>query len=372
MHAHRREFLALPALAALAGAGGGRAAATPDDDGRCVVLCTTDGLRWQEVFRGAEEPLLSKSPGGVEDVERLRARFWRETPEGRRAALLPFFWGTIATEGQLYGNRDAGSPATVTNGKNFSYPGYNELLTGAADPRVDSNEKRPNPNVTVLEWLNGREASRGRVAAFGAWDVFPFIINEERSGVPVLAGWEPIGGNDLSERERVLNDLIGTTYRHWDEEVYDSLIFEAALEHLRRRRPRVLYIGLGETDEFAHAGRYDHYLDAAYRYDAALARLWATMQAMPEYAGRTSLVVTTDHGRGDAPEGWKGHGANVPGSEDMWIGVLGPDTPALGMRTGVAPVRQAQVAATVAALVGEDFAAGMPRAAGPIAGAIRR
>jgi hypothetical protein len=372
MRPSRRDFLRLAPAAMLAASARGVTTPRADRETRNVILVTTDGLRWQEVFRGAEESLLSKAPGGVADVEGLKRAFWRDRPEQRRAALLPFFWDVLARHGQLYGNADAGSAAKVTNGKNFSYPGYNELLTGAADPRIDSNDKKPNPNVNVLEWLNAKPAYRGRVAAFGAWDVFPYILHEERSGVPVTAGWEPISGDDLSDRQRLLNDLIASTHRLWGEtEIYDSLMFEAALEHLKRRKPRVLYIAFGETDEFAHEGRYDHYLNSAHRFDASLRRLWDTLQAMPEYAGQTSLVVSTDHGRGDPPDGWKSHGARIPGAENIWIGVLGPDTPALGMRRDCSPVTQSQVAATVAALLGEDFREGRPEAAAPIADAIR-
>ncbi|HEY2944558.1 MAG TPA: phosphoglyceromutase, partial [Vicinamibacteria bacterium] len=149
---NRKQVTALVLLAAA----GALAAAPPERRTANVVLVTTDGLRGQEVFGGAEERLLGKE-GGVEEPEALRRAFWRETPEARREALLPFLWGVVAREGQLYGNAARGSGARVTNGLNFSYPGYNELLTGAADPRIDSNDKRPNPNVTVLEWLNGRE-----------------------------------------------------------------------------------------------------------------------------------------------------------------------------------------------------------------------
>ncbi|HET6897782.1 MAG TPA: AP protein, partial [Vicinamibacteria bacterium] len=133
-----------------------------------VVLITTDGLRWQEVFSGADEALLTKD-AGVADPEALRAELWRDTPAARREALLPFLWQVLAKQGQLFGNADQGHVARVTNGRNFSYPGYNELLSGRADPRIDSNDKKPNPNVTVLEWLNGREAYRGKVAAFCSW-----------------------------------------------------------------------------------------------------------------------------------------------------------------------------------------------------------
>ena len=124
----------------------------------------TDGLRWQEVFRGAETALVSEKPGGVEDVPATKAAFWRPTPAERREVLLPFFWTVIARQGQLYGNVDAGSSAQVVNGYKFSYPGYNEILTGAGDPRIDKNEYGPNPNVSVFEWLNGTPELAGHVA----------------------------------------------------------------------------------------------------------------------------------------------------------------------------------------------------------------
>ena len=59
-----------------------------------VVLITTDGLRWQEVFAGADETLLTKEAGVAEPAE-LRREFWRDTPAARREALLPFLW-TVA------------------------------------------------------------------------------------------------------------------------------------------------------------------------------------------------------------------------------------------------------------------------------------
>ena len=47
---------------------------------RNVVLITTDGLRWQEVFAGAEKALINKQHGGVADVKSIEEKFWRETP----------------------------------------------------------------------------------------------------------------------------------------------------------------------------------------------------------------------------------------------------------------------------------------------------
>jgi hypothetical protein len=339
---------------------------------RNILLVTTDGLRWQEVFGGADPALMNKKAGGVENVDLLTEEFGGETPEVRRKALLPFLWSVMAKDGQLYGNANAGSEAKVTNGRNFSYPGYNEIFTGWADPSIDSNDKKQNGNVTVLEWLNGQEDFHRRIAAFGSWDRFPFILNSTRSRIRVVAGWRPLVGRGLSSEERLLSRLIVETPRIWDDCAYDTFTFHAALEYFKRQRPRVLYIGLGETDEFGHAGRYDHYLHAAHRVDSYLRILWETVQSLPDYRGATTLILSTDHGRGEAPVEWKGHGAKVKGSERIWMGFLGPDTPPLGERTGIAPVTQSQIAATLATFLGLDYRASAPKAAPPIADALRR
>ena len=133
-------------------------AAAPALQTRHVLLVMADGVRWQEVFTGAEEQLISKEHGGITKTNDVRKEFWRDTPEARHEALMPFFWSTLAKQGQLYGNQHKGSTAHVTNGKNFSYPGYSEILCGFSDPRIDSNAKKPNPNVTMPEWLYGKPA----------------------------------------------------------------------------------------------------------------------------------------------------------------------------------------------------------------------
>jgi hypothetical protein len=339
---------------------------------RNVILVTSDGLRWQELFGGFDTALLTAENVGAADLAAIKRDFGGETTELRRSRLMPFFWNVIAKRGQLYGNAAAGSEVKVTNGRNFSYPGYNEILTGAADARINSNDRIPNKNVTVLEWLNGQDDFRNRVAAFGSWDRFPFIINRSRSGVTVVAGWEPLAGNGLSQEETLLGRLITETPRLWDECCYDTFTFHSAFAYLKRERPRVLYVALGETDEFAHEGRYAYYLRAAHNVDQYLSNLWETVQTMPDYRGTTTLIVTTDHGRGNAPTGWRDHGAEIKESERIWIGVLGPDTPSLGARANVGPLTQGQVAATVAAVLGLDFRAFAPKAAPPIADAIAR
>jgi hypothetical protein len=336
-----------------------------------VILVMADGLRWQEVFAGAEEALLNKERGGVQDVPGLRKQFWRDTPEERRAVLMPFTWGVIAKEGQLYGNRRAGSTSRVTNGLNFSYPGYNEVLCGFADPAITSNDRKNNANVTVLEWLHGRPGFRDRIAAFTSWDVFPFIINTERSRLPVNSGNQPLTGVPDSDAVRLLNRLITETVPPSGDTRHDSFTFHAALAYLKARKPRVLYVSFDETDNYGHAGRYDRLLRAVHQADDYVKTLWETVQAMPEYRGKTTLIFCPDHGRGDGPVEWKNHGKKVKGSEHTWVAILGPDTPALGERTTIADVTHDQIAATLAAALDEDYRAACPRAGKPIADALK-
>ena len=185
---------------------------------------------------------------------------------------------------------------------NFSYPGYNELLTGSPDPRIDSNDKRPNPNVTVFEWLNRKPAFRGKVTAVGSLgsSIRSFSTLSAADSTSTRGGCR-FEGPSLTESQVLLNKLIAQAPRMWDDCRDDAFTFQLALEHLRRATPRVFYIGLGDTDEHAHTGRYDKYLRALNDTDANLKTLWDELQSRPEYRGSTTLIVTTDHGRGDPP-----------------------------------------------------------------------
>jgi hypothetical protein len=335
-----------------------------------LLIVTLDGFRWQEFFHGADLSLLDKKFGGVPDPATLKSRYWRDSDEQCRRALLPFFWGTVAKQGQIFGDSSRRAAVRLTNGLKFSYPGYSEMFCGLADARIDSNDKKPNPNVSVLEYLNTRAAFKGRVAAFCTWNVFPSIFRSERNGLTVHSGWKPVADEPLTQRQRFLNDLLPLLPRYWPDNVFDAVTMGYAREHLLRHKPRVFYVGLGETDEWGHGRRYDLYLESAHNADRFVAELWQLMQDLPQYRGKTALLITTDHGRGATRVDWTDHGKDVAGAEFIWIAVLGPDTPTLGVRKN-RETTQSQVAATIAHLLGEDFARGSPRAALPLAG-VRR
>jgi hypothetical protein len=337
-----------------------------------VVLIVCDGLRWQEVFGGADPSLLNETIGGSWTPEaELRLKYGAEDSAKRRELLFPFLWGTVATHGQLFGNEWIGSTAHVTNAMWFSYPGYNEMASGLDDPAIQSNRFGPNPNVTVFEWLNTKPKFHGQVEIFGTWGAFHRIFNGTRSGLPIRAGDTLVDATDHSPRGSLMNELYRTTTPLEDDNPTDAMLHVTLREHLERHHPRVMFVGYGDTDLWQHLGRYDAFLDTAHAFDRFLADLWNQLQSMPAYKGKTTFIITADHGRGSGPVDWKDHGVLQPGSNQVWIGVIGPDTPALGERRNVPDVLQSQIAATVAALLGENFAVFKPAAAPPLPDVIR-
>jgi hypothetical protein len=317
-----------------------------------LVIVTMDGMRWQEVFGGVDEVLVNDSVFN-RDRDGIKTKFWAATQEERRSKLLPFFWSEIAQHGQLYGNRKYDNKVNNSNPYWFSYPGYNEIFTGYPDTAVNSNDKIYNKNVNVLEFLNRQKGFTGKVAAFTTWDVFPYILNEPRSGIYVNSDVDTLAFN--SPALKLINDMQFLTTRPIDVRP-DIFTYMAAREYLKAYKPRVLYIAFDETDDFAHGGQYDQYIKSAYSQDRMIADLWKTLQAIPQYKGKTTLIVTCDHGRGDKVKSdWQHHGAKIEGANETWLAVMGPDTKPQGELKIPGQLYQRQIATTIAKLLGYDF-----------------
>lgn len=353
---------------------------------RNVILVTLDGMRWQEVFRGIDAELAASTEYNRLG-EPLGEMFNATSSENAAQRLFPFLHEVIASKGVLIGNRDAQSCAQVTNPWFFSYPGYNEILTGEVDASVDSNDPIPNKNVTFLEWLNKDVAEfRGKVRAFASWDVFPAIINAERSGVPVNVGPSV---NPTTDAEKLLARLPADLPTLWPTVRMDAFTHHSVLNSLAQDKPRVIYISYGETDDFAHEGHYEQYLLAAHRTDRFLREIWDTVQGDPFYRDNTVLLISTDHGRGEEPiETWQHHASKasvagnqkslgayengIIGSDAVWMAAIGAGVPATGPVAPQSCVGSNQIASTLLTLLGLDPKKFNADAGAPIAEFLRK
>ncbi|QEC67123.1 phosphoglyceromutase [Panacibacter ginsenosidivorans] len=322
-----------------------------------VVIVTLDGMRWQEVFKGVDSAIIVNKKF-TSDSGQITKNFWSNDINERRAKLFPFLWNTVAQHGQLYGNRTKGSEVNNANPYKFSYPGYNEIFTGYPDTAVNSNDKIPNKNENVLEFINKQKGYTGKVAAFATWDCFPYILNKWRSNIYVNAGVDTF--NFSSPSFQLLNDLQFLSAKPIDVRL-DVNTYLAAKTYLKENKPKVLYVAFDETDDFAHSGMYDQYLKSAHAEDAMIADLWNTLQSMPEYKNKTTLIVTCDHGRGDAiKEQWTSHGKDIADAGQIWIAAMGPDTKPTGEATNTELLYQRQIATSIAALLGLNFTPAHP------------
>jgi hypothetical protein len=323
---------------------------------RHLFIVTIDGCRWQEIFNGAD-PALIADENYVRDTALTRQLFWDSTPELRRSRLMPFLWSTIAEKGQLYGNRSFNNNVNVRNFLKISYPGYNEILTGRTDVLISPNLPINNPNVSVLEYLNDTREFHGKVAVFTSWNIFPYILNETRSGLPVNSGYSPSaekGDTAAGLIDSVQGMMPGSHTR------YDLLTYLTARAYMDKHHPSVVFLGLGETDESAHQGRYDLYLQHAASADRMIAELWYAIQTDPFYKDSTTILITTDHGRGWKPSTWTTHGFWAKGSGETWLAMLGPDIVPEGELKTRGQVYQKQLASTIALLLGDPAGAGHP------------
>jgi hypothetical protein len=327
-----------------------------------IIIITTDGFRWQEVFKGMDSAIANNSKFNQGDSEYIFKHYWSNDANERRKKLLPFLWSTVVNQGQLFGNRTAGSKVDNANPYWFSYPGYNEIMTGFPDTAINSNDYPPNPHVTVLEYLNKQPKLKGKVAAFGAWDAFDRILNEGRSGIPVVSAFDLTGGKNPTSNEKLINRMNADAHRPFGEaECLDVFTHYAAMEYLKTKKPKVLYIAYGETDEWAHAGQYRSYLDAGHKVDAWLKEIWDFVQSDPQYRNKTSLFITTDHGRGDIEkEKWTSHNNKIQDAHEIWFAAMGPHTPVRGELRTTMQLYQQQFAQTFAKLMGYTYKASHP------------
>jgi hypothetical protein len=322
-----------------------------------LLVVGWDGVRWREIFTGVDsslmnDPVYTKRPAG------MKSAFWSDTVEVRRKKLFPFFWSVLARDGQLYGNRGLGNKADVSNPYNITGPGFTETLVGFADSAVNSNNKILNKSTNVLEFINNQKEYKGQVAVFAMSNLFDYILNKGRSKLMISCDTDQV---DRPDKEiRLLNEMQRIAPKPFGERP-DVLTYFQAKEYLTLYHPKVMYLEMGETDDYAHIGSYDFYIGALHSQEEMIASLWNYIQSIPQYKDKTTLLIACDHGRGgNIKNQWTGHGPHIPDSKNIFVLAMGPDTPALGEVGTDTQLWQGQIAATMAAFLGLHYTADHP------------
>ena len=277
-----------------------------------VVLITIDGARWQEIFDGTD-PALSHAP--------------------RRSArdLVPRLDRIVRERGAAIGGPGRG--VIRATGPNFvSLPGYTELLTGRAPIGCQDNTC---PLIQIPTVLDDAHAAGASVAVFGSWEMLDRAVSSRPGSFPVSVGR---GGDARIDPAPGVGDFRP-----------DRLTAELALHHLETERPDVLYVGLGEPDEYGHHDDYAGYLRALAFADAFVGRVEDALGRMGKRGASTHVFVTADHGR--ARE-FKGHGGWAPESARVWLVAAGPSIAARGRVVSPSERHLADVTPTMRTVLG--------------------
>lgn len=300
-----------------------------------IVLVAVDGVRWHDVFQGVEK-------------SRARALGFRSDEILNARRLVPNL-SSLADSGLALGTDGTGMKA---NGPGFvSLPGYMEMLTGAATPCLDNDCSAVGVSTIADELASEPDTGPLDVAVIASWDRIERAAAKHPENLIVSAGRHHGATRERLRFDRVAADLFdrGTDdgpgpgtgdFRR------DRSTAAIAIHYLRTQRPRFLFIGLGETDEYAHKGDYRGYLEALTQADEAVGNVASVLSEYEREGRRTTLIVTTDHGRG---ADFAGHGSYAPESGNVWMIAAGAGISRSGRATFARPHRLSDVAGMIRA-----------------------
>ncbi len=324
-----------------------------------VILISLDGYRWRELFLGADSSLLFNKKYTKDSAWTVH-KYWAPTTTERREKLMPFVWNQFGKKGQLYGNRTVGNNVDLKNTYWFSYPGRSETWTGYFDSTLNSNNKIDNPNENVMEFINRQKGFEGKTAAFASWDVVAWILNRNRNNITVNIWGEDVKSPNLTSMQKEANAFQHMMPDTWGQgERLDVSTYAMSKAYMMAEHPRLFYMDLGDLDCFAHEGQYNQYLDAANKTDRMIKDLWDYLQSDKFYKDQTTLIICTDHGRGEGAK-WTSHGTSAPHSNETFMIVMGPDSKPLGEIKTNSQIYQDQFAQTIANLLGFTFKTNHP------------
>jgi len=332
-----------------------------------IILITLDGARTQEIFGGLDADIFRSVNKNFEKNAAFK-NYGGATPKERRERLMPFFWKTLMERhGSIAGNRDLKSEVKTTNKLFFSYPGYSEILTGQAhDDVIKSNSHPQNPYPSVLDFLNKKfAAGPNAVAEFSSWDAFMRIATNKPGSFVVNAAYETYAtkNKEINELFRLQSQVLAP----WPSVRHDYFTYKIALAHMKQHYTRAIHIGFDETDDYAHDKNYERVLDALHMTDKWIEELWRFVESDPRYRGKTSILITTDHGRGNSTKDWSDHGEDVPNAQFIWMAFISPEVALRGEWKDSETLYQDQIAATLCRFLNIDYSEQNPSAGKPIA-----
>ncbi|MEO5970256.1 MAG: alkaline phosphatase family protein [Bdellovibrionia bacterium] len=270
--------------------------ATADISKPNVILLMLDGVRWQEFFHGSD-PLLDL---GVNEPK-----------------IFKYIKSTIGNGSFISGDRKNGSEATISNTRLISLPAYQSIMAGKTTACKFNSCGRISVETLQENILTKLNLQKTEVATIASWDEILNAVEHQEGRTFVNAGVREVREGVVDSTTVLLNKKQKEDSPSWDGRK-DEYTFAHAINYLKNNKPRFLFISLNDSDEWAHKGNYPQYISTLKGYDDKIKNLFDTLNEMDDYGRSTTVIITTDHGRGNG-NSWGGHGTGTPESKYIWI-----------------------------------------------------
>lgn len=258
-----------------------------------VLLVTLDGVRPQELF----------GTGGADRT------------------AMPFLMDELLPRGSFLGSET--DPAAFRMGSpiGISMSGYHSIFKGRLTLCFENDHPAPRGETLVTRVQAAFPDEPKPVKVYVTWPRICDCLKADATRADILRG--------RREMEKILAER-GTPVPKVAPG--DTAAFTLAMEGLRAGAPRLFYLGFNQSDAAAHGGDYDRLLWVLENYDRFLRDLVAEMERLEAEGRAVTLIVTTDHGRGDGDE-WREHLWKYKGTDRAWVFAMGHGVAARGQVT---------------------------------------
>lgn len=349
-----RQVDELPARGAGAPLPAGTAAVASDSppgtaaQEEAVVLVVLDGVRWQDVFVGADPVLAAQA----------------KVPALHADSLMPHLHALVAERGAALGAPGQGAPMQASGPNYVSLPGYNEILSGRTVTACKDNDCDRTRAPTLMDEARAVARRSTDVAVIASWPKIELACSADPSTMVVSTGRSRVHHEELLRDDAILASWLdegakADPFPGKDDYRPDRYTAAIGLRYLETKRPRLMFLGLGEPDEYAHRDDYAGYLDSLRAADGTVGDLFDVLDRLGERGKHTTVFVTADHGRG---RDYRVHGKNFPESGRVWLVAAGGGVSARGLAHAARGHRLADVAPTIRLLLD------LPADVSPLAG----
>jgi hypothetical protein len=286
-------------------------------------------------------------------VVALDGAMWQDVTGERGRELMPNLRAVVDREGVELDEVYA-SGGSQRRPNYVSLPGYTELFEGKRWTGCTDNFCPGATFPTIVDEIRAQHQAPTDVAVISSWERIAFASTVCSRNVVVSSGTVRAQGSEWAlaasdeMRQEYQAGRSADAYPGHGDYRPDRYTAPLALSYFRTYRPAFMFVGLGDTDDYAHRGDRRGYLNALQQADRFISGLVLEIARMGDRGKRTTVIVTADHGRSN---GFVGHGGEFPESSRTWLFAWGPRIAHARLSSG--PVRHlADVAPTVREIVG--------------------